>query len=39
VRKSGKLDDIDMDVDNYEEFLTARRKLIAQKIKEYYFSL
>lgn len=25
--------------DNYDEFLSERRKLMAQKIKEYYYSL
>jgi len=29
----------DMNVDSYEQFLDARRKLIAQKIKVYYHSL
>jgi len=28
-----------MNVENYDEFLTERRKLMANKIKEYYFSL
>ena len=28
-----------MDYTNYEEFLAERRKLMAQKIKEYYYSL
>jgi hypothetical protein len=28
-----------MTIDNYEEFLVARRKLMAEKIKNYYFSL
>ena len=28
-----------MNKDNYEEFLTQRRKLMALKIKEYYYSL
>jgi hypothetical protein len=28
-----------MKIDNYEDFLTARRKLMAGKMKEYYFSL
>jgi len=28
-----------MSIDNYSEFLTLRRKLIANKIREYYFSL
>lgn len=30
---------IDMTIDDYETFLSLRRKLIAQKIKEYYYSL
>ena len=30
---------VDMTYDNYEEFLDLRRKLIAQRLKEYYFSL
>lgn len=30
---------IDMDESNYEEFIQERRKLMAQKIKEYYYSL
>ena len=30
---------IDMDYSNYPEFLVARRKLMAAKIKDYYFSL
>ncbi|MGV8130622.1 MAG: GmrSD restriction endonuclease domain-containing protein [Candidatus Pacearchaeota archaeon] len=29
----------DMDVDNYDEFLKLRRKLMAEKIKDYYISL
>ena len=29
----------DMDVSNYQEFLTIRRKLMADKIKDYYYSL
>lgn len=29
----------DMTIDEYEEFLIERRKLMAQKIKKYYFSL
>jgi hypothetical protein len=29
----------DMEFNNYKEFLEQRRKLVAQKIKEYYFSL
>ncbi len=29
----------DMEIDNYEDFLIERRKLIAQKIKEYYWKL
>ena len=28
-----------MNIDDYSDFLTLRRKLIANKIKEYYFSL
>jgi hypothetical protein len=28
-----------MDVFNYEEFLEKRRSLMAQKIKEFYYSL
>ncbi|MRX62594.1 GmrSD restriction endonuclease domain-containing protein [Maribacter luteus] len=28
-----------MDIDNYEDFLQLRRKLMANKMKEYYFSL
>lgn len=28
-----------MNIDNYSDFLTLRRRLIANKIKEYYFSL
>ncbi len=28
-----------MSIDDYPEFLVLRRKLMAQKIKEYYFSL
>lgn len=30
---------MDMDYSNYPEFLVARRKLMAAKIKDYYFSL
>ena len=30
---------INMKIDNYENFLTSRRRLIADKMKEYYFSL
>lgn len=30
---------IDMTIDNYEEFLKERRKLMAQKLKQYYESL
>ncbi len=30
---------IDMDTNDYNDFLTKRRKLMANKIKEYYFSL
>lgn len=30
---------ITMGIDDYNDFLVARRKLMAQKIKEYYFSL
>ena len=30
---------VDMDVNNYDEFLKERRKLMAQKIKQYYQSL
>mgnify|MGYP003609265509 CR=1 FL=1 len=30
---------MEMSIDNYEEFLTLRRKLMAQKIKEYYNKL
>ena len=30
---------IDMTIDNYEDFLKERRKLMAQKIKEYYNTL
>ncbi|MDO9393595.1 MAG: DUF262 domain-containing protein [Methylotenera sp.] len=30
---------IEMSIDNYNEFLTLRRKLMATKIKEYYLSL
>jgi len=28
-----------MSIDNYNEFLTARRKLMATKMKDYYHSL
>jgi hypothetical protein len=28
-----------MDIEDYETFLGERRKLIAEKIREYYFSL
>ena len=30
---------VDMTIDNYEEFLKERRKLMAQKLKQYYESL
>lgn len=30
---------INMDIDNYSEFLELRRKLMSQKIKDYYFGL
>ncbi len=30
---------LQMSIDNYNDFLTLRRKLMAKKIKEYYFSL
>ena len=30
---------MDMNIDDYQDFLTLRRKLMAQKIKEYYHSL
>jgi hypothetical protein len=30
---------MDMSIENYFEFLHLRRKLMATKIKEYYFSL
>ena len=30
---------INMSIDNYDEFLKERRKLMAQKIKEYYNTL
>ncbi|MBU5344189.1 MAG: DUF262 domain-containing protein [Caldibacillus thermoamylovorans] len=33
------LEVFEMEADQYEEFLELRRKLMAQKIKEYYFSL
>lgn len=29
----------EMDIDNYDEFLKERRKLVSKKIKKYYFSL
>lgn len=29
----------DMTIDNYQEFLTERRKLMAEKIRDYYYSL
>lgn len=29
----------EMNIDNYEDFLNERRKMIAEKIKKYYFSL
>jgi hypothetical protein len=32
-------DIISMKIGNYEDFLTARRRLMADKMKEYYFSL
>lgn len=32
-------DIVNMDIDNYSEFLLERRRLMALKIKEYYFSL
>ncbi|KQC11930.1 MAG: hypothetical protein APR63_11990 [Desulfuromonas sp. SDB] len=32
-------DIFDMDIDKYDEFLVKRRKLMAEKIKKYYFSL
>ena len=32
-------DVISMDVDDYENFLVQRRKLMAKKIKTYYYSL
>lgn len=32
-------DIVDMDIDNYSDFLLERRRLMALKIKEYYFSL
>jgi len=28
-----------MDYSNFQEFLEMRRKLIAERLKEYYFSL
>lgn len=30
---------VDMTIDNYEDFLKERRKLMAQKLKKYYESL
>jgi hypothetical protein len=30
---------LNMDIDDYEKFLIERRKLMAQKIRDYYFSL
>jgi hypothetical protein len=33
------LEIMEMDISNYADFLTLRRKLMATKIKEYYFSL
>jgi len=30
---------MEMNIDDYQNFLTLRRKLMAQKIKEYYHSL
>jgi hypothetical protein len=30
---------VNMGIDNYQDFLTERRKLMAEKIKNYYFSL
>ena len=30
---------MDMNIDDYQDFLTSRRKLMAQKMKDYYFSL
>ena len=32
-------DIFEMNIDNYDEFLLLRRKLMADKMKEYYFSL
>ena len=29
----------EMNVENYDEFLLQRRKLMAEKMKEYYYSL
>jgi hypothetical protein len=29
----------DMDINDYQEFLSLRRKLMAYKIKSYYYSL
>ena len=30
---------VDMTYENYEEFLSERRKMMAEKIKNYYYSL
>ncbi|MDR2080520.1 MAG: hypothetical protein LBP54_01330, partial [Campylobacteraceae bacterium] len=30
---------LEMNIDNYDDFLDLRRKLIAEKIKNFYFSL
>lgn len=30
---------VDMTIDNYDEFLKERRKLMAQKLKDYYNNL
>ncbi len=30
---------ISMKIGNYEDFLTARRRMMAYKMREYYFSL
>ena len=30
---------ISMKIDNYENFLTSRRRMMAYKMREYYFSL
>lgn len=30
---------MEMNIDNYPDFLSLRRRLMAQKIKEYYHSL